>query len=283
MKMSVPCLKTELDLFSPSTYQSSILESQHVEYLPLSTLTDAGPYEFFISSSSIDYLDPSDLYLHVRFKIVKADGTVYDPTGNVAPECNLLHNLFSTVSLSLNDTEVTLSSLTYPYRAFLTNLLSYSRQTEQGHLATQFWIRDDPTKVNVSANDNLGYRRRKDLTALSREVELYGRLQLDICEQPKLLLPGVSLKIKLTRSSDAFALRGHDNAKIHLTHISLFLRKVKVNPSIHAAHLNALNKTNARYPIQRKMVKMFMFLHKNDQLFFNKMKNVKSVNETDQF
>ena len=79
---------------------------------------------------------------------------------------------------------------------------------------------------------------------------------MDITEQPLLILPGVSLKLTLTPSSDAFSLRG-SAAKVHLTHVSLFVRKVKVNPSIHAAHLGQLNKSNARYRINRKVLKVF--------------------------
>ena len=253
--MAIPGLKTELNLFDPGTYQNSIIESNYQEYLPLQTLTQNGPIEFFVAPSGVDYFDPSELYLHVRLKVVRDNGDNLPRDFDIAPECNLLHNLWSNIKCELNDTELSSSSFTYPYRAYLTNLLNYSKDTQDGHLSSQFWIRDEAGDLDSSTTTSFGLRR--DRVKQSKELELLGRPLLDITEQPLLILPGVSMKLTLTPSSDAFALRGRAGAKIHLTHMSIFLRRVKVNPSIHAAHLSQLNRSNAKYRINRKVLKVF--------------------------
>ena len=250
-------LRSELNLFDPGMYQTSVIDSSYQEFLPLQTLTQNGPIEFFVAPSGVDYLDPSEIHLHVKLKVVKVNGQDYAAAStsfNTAPECNLLHNLWSNIKCELNDTELSSSSFTYPYRAYLTNLLNYSKQTAEGHLASQFWIRDQAGALNSTTSES--FIKRKDKVENSKVIELYGRPLLDIAEQPLLILPGVSLKLTLTSSKDAFCLRG-TAAKVHLTHVSLFVRKVKVNPSIHAAHLSQLNKSNAKYRINRKVVKVF--------------------------
>lgn len=256
--MATPVLRSELSLFDPGIYQSSIIESSYQEYLPLQTLTQNGPVEFFISPSGIDYLDPSEIYIHVKFKVIKANGEDYTERDsrdfNTAPECNALHNLWSNIKCELNDTELSSSSFTYPYRAYITNLLNYSKETARGHLASQFWIRDAAAAMNNVTGGQFDIRKAK--VNNSKVLELMGRPLLDITEQPLLILPGVSLKLTLTPATDAFVLRG-TAAKIHLTHVSLFARKVKVNPSIHAAHITQLNKSNAKYRINRKVVKVY--------------------------
>ena len=271
--MALPALKTELNLFDPGVYQSSVIESSMQEYLPLQTLTQHGPIEFFVAPSGVDYLDPSELYLHVRLKIVRPNGDPFRRDFNTAPECNLFHNLWSNIKCELSDTELSSSSFTYPYRAYLTNLLNYSKQTAKGHLASQFWIRDGENELDSLNSREFEARREK--VNNSRELELYARPLLDITEQPLLILPGISLKLTLTPSSDAFRLRGNV-AKVHLTHVSLYVRKVKVNPSIHAAHLSQLNRTNAKYPINRKVVKVFTVPQGNhsiskDNIFLGKL------------
>ena len=252
--MALPALRTELNLFDPDVVQTSVIDSSYLEYLPLQTLTQNGPIEFFVSPSGVDYLDPSEIYLHVRLKVVKPDGADFTANFGTAPECNLFHNLWSNIKCELNDTELSSSSFTYPYRSYITNLLNYSKETSNGHLASQFWIRDLAGTMNAATGT--AFQARRDKVFNSKEIELMGRPALDITEQPLVILPGVSLKLTLTPQSDAFALRG-TRAKIHLTHVSLFVRKVKVNPSIHAAHLSTLNKTNAKYRITRKVVKVF--------------------------
>ena len=253
--MALPVLRSELNLFEPGVYQASVIDSSMQEFLPLQTLTQTSPIEFFVTSSGVDYLDPSEIHLHVRLKVVKLDGTDFTADFGTAPECNLLHNLWSNIKCELNDTELSSSTFTYPYRAYLTNLLNYSKETaKSGHLSGQFWYRDEHAHIDdITGN---AFRTRKNKVNNSKEIELYGRPLLDITEQPLLILPGVSLKLTLTPSGDPFRLRGAA-AKVHLTHVSLFVRKVKVNPSIHQAHIAQLNRSNARYHINRKVVKVF--------------------------
>lgn len=83
-------------------------------------------------------------------------------------------------------------------------------------------------------------------------------MHFDLATQPKLLINGVSLRIKLERNKDAFALMSaNDNFKINIESASLFIRKIIVAPSIMLAHEKALTKGVIKMPIRRVDVKTF--------------------------
>lgn len=71
--------KSELDLFTIPSTQTSITKGQWIEYHPLSNISDSGPIEFSVSGSGEEYLDLARTGLHVKAKITKANGTALDP------------------------------------------------------------------------------------------------------------------------------------------------------------------------------------------------------------
>ena len=90
-------------------------------------------------------------------------------------------------------------------------------------------------------------------------MDLFGRPHNDLFYQPRLLLNGVDLRLKLTRNKDAFTLMSAaaGNYRIVITKASLFVRKVRPAPSVLLGHTQALTRTNAKYPLQRVDVRTF--------------------------
>ena len=82
-----------------------------------------------------------------------------------------------------------------------------------------------------------------------------GRLHADIFFQERYMLSEVGVKIKLVRSKNAFCLMG--TAKVKILHASLFVRKVKLMPSVFFAHAKTLENGTANYPIRRMVCKSF--------------------------
>ena len=67
------------------------------------------------------------------------------------------------------------------------------------------------------------------------------------------MLNGVGAKIRLTPSKSNLHLMAHGAAagcKSVITHASLFVRKVKLNPAVALAHEKTLEKGTAKYPIK---------------------------------
>jgi hypothetical protein len=102
---------------------------------------------------------------------------------------------------------------------------------------------------------------RAAFTAQSREVDLLGRIHSDIFFQSRYVLNEVNVKIKLTRSRDAFCLIASGDqsfkVKIGLTAAAMIVRKVKVSPSVYLAHAKTLETFLAKYPLKRAICKAF--------------------------
>ena len=88
------------------------------------------------------YLDLANTYLRIRAKVVRGVGTDLAPDTPVAPVNNWLHSIISKVDVCLNDTLVTPSSNTYPFRAYVDTVLSYGAEAKKTQLISQLWYKD---------------------------------------------------------------------------------------------------------------------------------------------
>ena len=144
---SCECIHSGLDLFSVPPTQTAVEEGQFVEYHPLAALAHNAPIEFAISGNSEEYLDLTNSFLCVTAKVTKANGQNMDVNDDAAPANLFLHSLFSQVDVSLNDTVITPSENTYPYRAYIEATLSYGEEAKKGHLSAALYVKDTPNKI----------------------------------------------------------------------------------------------------------------------------------------
>ena len=161
----VPCTKIELDLESVLPLQIGVVNDYLVRTSPKSGLESGGPLEFLIPASGDDYLDLSHCYLYLKCRVLKDDGTAMESLktndtrgedASVAPVNLLFHSLFRQLDLAMNDTLVATSVDTYPYRPYLTMLLSYGRvakETWLNHL--EGWCTDEDGKCDAQDNNAL--------------------------------------------------------------------------------------------------------------------------------
>ena len=260
---SPACVKSELDLFVVPKTQVSIEKGQWVEYHTLANITDGGPLEFNISGSGEEYLDLNSSYLHVTAKIVKADGTALPEKEPVAPVNLFLHSLFSQVDVSLNERNISSASNTYPYRAYIETLLNYGEDAKKSLLTCEAFCKDNNvsnTNPLAEVDGNEGLKQRYRWTAQSQTLDMIGRLHCDIFQQNRLMLNLVDVKVKLIRSKPEFCLLSSTEDakyKVVLNHASLFIRKTKVSPGVILGHAKALEKTTAKYAIERVLCKTY--------------------------
>ncbi|XP_048350043.1 uncharacterized protein F54H12.2-like [Sphaerodactylus townsendi] len=259
---SEECTKSELDLFQIAPTQTSLEKSLYIEVPPLSALSDLAPLEFFIPGNGEDYLDLNDTLLHITCKIVRADGTAIPNDTRVTLANYPIATMFSQLDVTLGDTLVSQSNNCYPYRALIELLLNYSGETLATRFSTGAFFKDTARHHESTVLDgpNQGFAKRAALTNGSRKVELLGHLHTDLFFQPRLMINGVDLKIKLTRAKDAFCLLTNDAAagfKVQILTASLFVKRVKVAPGIRLAHAEAMRTTTAKYPVDRVSMKVF--------------------------
>lgn len=174
-------------------------------------------------------------------------------TAEVAPVNNWFHSLFSHVDVYLNQKCITPPSNHYGYRAYIENLLNYDDTAKKSHLTSCLWYKDESGKFNDKTNS--GYVARKKLASGEQAIEMYSNLHCDIFNVDKFMLNGVELGIKLINAKNTFHLVGDTDAHVEFFEVNLYVRKVKINPSILIAHARALAITPAKYPITRVEIK----------------------------
>jgi hypothetical protein len=258
---SCECTKSELDLFSVPPTQTSIESGCWIEYYPLSTLADGSPIEFEINGSGEDYIDFGNTYLHVKAKITRTNGNDLAADAAVGPVNLFLHSLFSQVDISLNGTQITPAMNTYPYRAMIETLLSYGSDAKESQLTSSLFYKDVAGRMDVvdfaEAVRNDGLFKRSRFGVESHTIDMMGRLHADIFFQDRYMLNEVTAKINLIRSKDAFCLMSADPFAVKIVSAIVYVRKVKLSPSVFLAHAKVLENSNAKYPIRRAVCKTF--------------------------
>jgi hypothetical protein len=147
---------------------------------------------------------------------------------------NLLHSIFSSLSVSLNGKPVTLHETNYHYKAYLEKLLNYGSDASGTHLASSFWFLDSPTS-HGALKDNSGHDTLLKYLSNSQKVELSGRLHADLFKSYKLLINGVDMNIKLTRGPEAFYLWGPSEdpkVRMKILDATLFVTQVELKPHL---------------------------------------------------
>ncbi len=203
-------------------------------------------------------MDLANSYLYIRAQILNDDGANLPQEAKVGPVNLFLHSLFSQIDVSLNEKLISCSSPSYAYRAYLETLLSFGPAAKESQLTAALWYKDTAGQMDATTDDNEGLAARKNLTSRSRVVGMMGKIHSELFFQSRLLLNGLDLKLRLVRSKDAFALMGADGTfKTRITEASMFIRKVKLSPAVQIAHIKALEKGTAKYPIRRVEIKQF--------------------------
>lgn len=272
--MSTLCQVSELDLFSPNPIQLSVIDTHENVYSPLSSLDNASVIQFQIPGSSEYYIDLNNVYLRLKLQILKSDGSAYKEvkdstktppefTEKKAEQCGLinnnLHSLFKTLRVSLNGTVVN-EIQNYHIKSYIDTLLNYSNDQQNTSLITQGFMKDTKDQFDKVNGDNSGLVSRKYRSDNSLIFELYGRLNADIFNQPKLLINGVNLDILLTLESLPFVLMGSSEKPtiIKFHEASLHVRHVKVHPQFALDTYKMLHSgKNAIYPFKRSEVKTY--------------------------
>ena len=261
-------LKSELSLFSKVNYQKSIESSSIIEFRPTSALTESSVIEFDLSVGSDEYLDLQNIFLSYKAKIVKKDGSIFTASHN--DRFSLinygLNTIFDQLSIYIGSTLISQSSNTYPYLAYIEALTESTPTMIDTYLSTAGFV--SAYKSSTYDFNNIDTKLSK-MSNLSKIFFLYGRLHGPIFQSDKLLLNGVGLRMIFNRASDKFALMGLRESgsgatsvpaaepKLKMIDISIFARKVKVNPAILAAHQKALQISRAIYPLKRGVIRVF--------------------------
>ena len=266
---SVPATKTELDLFSVPPTQVAVERGFWEEIRPTNTITNTGPYEFFIPGNQY-YIDMASNYIYLKLKITLDTGAdlTHDPVANgqpdthrVAPINAIGKTFFKQIKLIINGKTAFDSGTEYPFLSYIVSDLNYDTNAKETHLKAagfeQEYTDAVPYAYQLHSHVNPGWEKRRQLFKNSRVAEFMAPLHIPFAHQEKYLLSNMDVRLELHRVSDAFALLGVGNHqyKVVVEDIKFYLRKVELSRDLSLAIEQALLRMTAKYPVRRMELK----------------------------
>ena len=171
-KYSKEAVLSELDLFTIPPVQKSIERSYEVQYRPISSLDSTKIIEFTIPTAKDEYILLHETYLYFKLQTQLIKGENIALTGvdweSVTPANNLLHSMIKSVELEIGGKEVTMANSTYAYRAYLENLLGFSKDAKESHLSTCLWM-DNDTRRRSFFTPNIVANTKSNLSMISMD------------------------------------------------------------------------------------------------------------------
>ncbi len=268
---SVPSGKMELDVFSVPTTQVAVKSGFWHEVNPQNTLTDAGPYEFYMPSDP-HFLDLSRNYIFMKLSITKRNGLPLQWNGaeegeeahlddKVGPINLIGKTFFKQVKLFLGSKLAYDSGDSYAYRAHLETELNFGENFKKSFLQAAGYEPDAPTdKSDTNENEGWDKRCKWFMTAdhQTTVVEFMSPFHVDLFNQEKYLINKIDIRMELHRNSDSFALLSYAAApdfRIKVHDMKWIVRRVDPVESVTLALETALLRTTVKYPIRRVQIK----------------------------
>ena len=167
-------LKSEVNLFSVPPTQTTIENSNYVQYKPISSLTEGSPIEFSIPGTS-EYIDLAHTLLSVRVTIAQtvAPSEIIEKSilKNVGPVNNFMHSIFNQVDVFFNQKLVSLPNNAYAYRSYIETLLNYGSAAKKSYLTSVLWYTDTPGKMDATNDENEGLSNRRNLMGEEKNID----------------------------------------------------------------------------------------------------------------
>lgn len=250
---SLPPINAAEDKISWSEYKPSFISQNGQSSI-----------QFHIAGNSTQYIDLSKTELYVKIRIEKADGGEFvEKTEYGLPVDQILHSMWSTCDVKLNQTLVSTSGTNYMYKALFETLLNFNKQAKEVQLAAIGFSgeRGDFTQTDpVKDPFNFGLKERNEWFKDKTCVEFMGPFLADICNQDRVILNGVDVDITIFPTRDPFRLITHPEGlecKLAIEEIFLNVCKVQVSSEVMLGHNVGMQITDAKYPFQRTDVRSF--------------------------
>ena len=134
----------------------------------------------------------------------------------------------------------------------MADTLRHGTDTKKSQLSAVLFYKDAAGKMDVAnpraaENDrNQALTTRAGFTRESREVDMITRLHCDIFFQERFMLNEVNTKICFIRNKDAFCLISTASSSQVVTHATLFIRKLKLSPTVFLAYAKKLESSLAK-------------------------------------
>ena len=220
--------------------------------------------EFKLLGDRNNFIDLQKFYLELTCRILNSDGSILRAHATTAADRdtpnfvnNILHSLFSECDIYANGVKVSTANGVYGHKSFLETEMTYGNEAKSTWLVCQGYS----TEVEPSDRTTAAIAERTALTAISTPITLFGRLPVDLFACDKLLLPGVTLRIRLVRAHNDFVVVSEHvdkHYRVEITDANLYARKLTVSDNVVASIEKVLLKTPAKYKYIEVIPKTFV-------------------------
>lgn len=250
----------ELSIFEPAPTDTSLQSREWIEFRPVNQIADGVALDFNIAAQSVSYIDLKRSVLNVKLRITQADNTPIDDSTNVGLINLPMHTIFRQLDVSFQQTQLGHSGQNYPYKAYIDTLLRTNETIQKSTLTDQLFFKDvwDLDDTDAKSGMNKGLHNRSKYTNGGKIVDLEGPLLLDLFQQSRLIVNGVSINLKLWPSNNAFGIMSHSDSpaeKIQIVDACFKLCVQRLNPAVIVAHEDLIKKSEALYPYLRSEIK----------------------------
>lgn len=266
MEIANPVTHSALDFFEKPTVLINYEGAFDQEVFP--HVGCRGPQmDFFVAAEAKNLIDLNRILLSVEVAMYHEDGKTRVKPGenNVVFTNNTLHTLFSHAELYLNGKLISHSNNCYLHSALIETEITTDTDSKRSWAKCQGYNYLAKTREQDQMFNKLSARFAQ---LKECKMQLYGALHIDFLDCEKLLLPGVTLHLRLYRSPNntLLHLRGTDEEAKDLDgkvvaiveKASLFVRKVVVTDSVKLSIEKALLKSPAIYPYIESLNKSFI-------------------------
>ncbi|KAK3085129.1 hypothetical protein FSP39_024862 [Pinctada imbricata] len=149
----------------------------------------------------------------------------------------------------------------YPYKAYIDTLMT-TDESKRCFNGSQLFFKDSSGQfddADAKIGGNLGLYERWSYTRNGGVVDLEGPILLDLFQQERLILNGVTLDLKLWPSRNAFRLMSDSiqpNEKMKIVDATLKMCIQRPNPALTMAHSKELEESTALYPYMNSSIKI---------------------------
>lgn len=215
--------------------------------------------------------DLKNTYLKLELQLVRAKtGDTTDDPKKLRPIFvnNLGQSLFSNVEVELNGTQVSNSNGLHPYKAILEADLSYDFDAKQGWLACQGYAYEGEPHLFLKDSKTTtpsGFKRRHEIVATGRNWNYYFKIADSFMNGvDRYLLPGVEVRVKLSRAASEFVLMQTGNSleaedfSLRIVSASMFFHILELRNDTFTSIERGLQHKAAQYEYREVVAKSFL-------------------------
>ncbi|KAL3080679.1 hypothetical protein niasHT_039566 [Heterodera trifolii] len=238
----------------------SVVRSFFRQVLPLATITQESPYLFRLYSDNL-WTDLSRIYLYLELSIEKPGANdkwvaIDDADTSVSAIQGIGQTFVQQLKVTVGNTEVYDSGNLYPFKAYITNELSFPINAKKNFLGSTGYYHT----VNQDDSTDEGFKERCKIFKGGKNAQFLSRLDFDLGNQELYLLNNLDLLFTIYKAKDIFllqTLKANDSTKYRLTvhDVKIYAKMVEVQPSLNMSLYKTLEKQPATYAVRKTEIK----------------------------